>query len=163
VNELLCEILSGRVSRQRGEPEGAAAVLHRSADDEQQLDGDESDRSEDDEFWSAGASADLFVGRVNALVEVLVDRGVIEAVPGADASGASSLDVRYIRPDPRHFVGQQQSQAQSADRSRRAKPVEEKTGVVAESGDLTSSDMEGKDKEELQKEFDWFFSQMVSE
>ena len=75
VNELLCGILSGRESSQHGESEGVVPVLHRSSDDEQQLDEAESDLSDDDDFWSAGAPSDLFVGRVNALVEVLVDMG----------------------------------------------------------------------------------------
>ena len=92
-----------------GEEEEEVADVHRSRDDQLEGDGDESDRSSDDDFWSAGASSDMFVGRVNALCEALVDRGVIEVIPGADASGACALDVRYIRPDPFPVGGQQQS------------------------------------------------------
>ena len=73
--------------------------MHGSSDGQHQGDGDQSESSNDDEFWGAGASADMFVGRVNGLVQLLTDRGVIEAVPGADASGASPLDVRYVRPE----------------------------------------------------------------
>ena len=73
VNELLREILAGRLNRQSGDEKEAVADAHRSPHD--QGDSDMSDCSSDDDFWSAGASADVFVGRVNALVEALVDMG----------------------------------------------------------------------------------------
>ena len=88
---------------------------------------------------------------------------MIEVVPGADVSGVSSLDVRYIRPEALSLVGEQQSQVDSAGNRRLPKALERMTGEVAESGVLTSPDTEGTDKDELQAAFDCFFSQMVSE
>lgn len=128
------------------------------------------DDSEGEPSTASGASGDdsaidLLRGRVQAVVEALVEQGLVQVLAGEGAGEESDVKYRRVPPAPTLFPGQLAAHwgrghpggVANADRDRRL------GSVMGDFGVLKPEDEEKQSQSVLEKEFDKFFGHVVSE